>query len=56
MAKTWLQHLLTATALNFVRADAWLADRTLAQTHRSPGRHLRLTATSSWIRQQYLSQ
>ena len=33
-------------------ADHLVASRTLAL--RSPGGHLRLTATASWIRQQYL--
>ena len=35
-AKTHLQHVLTATAINFVRVDRWLCDVPLAQTRRSP--------------------
>jgi transposase len=35
LAKTRLQHLLIATALNFVRMAAWLAEIPLAQTRRS---------------------
>ena len=35
LAKTRLLHLLIATALNFVRAAAWLADTPRAQTRRS---------------------
>ncbi len=36
LAKTRLLHLLIATALNFVRTAAWLADIPLAHTRRSP--------------------
>ena len=36
LAKTRLLHLLIATALNFVRTAAWLADSPVAQTRRSP--------------------
>ncbi len=36
LAKTRLLHLLIATALNFVRTAAWLADIPIAQTRRSP--------------------
>ncbi len=32
LAKVQLQHILTATAINFVRMVAWLDDRPLAQT------------------------
>lgn len=35
LAKTHLQHLVTATALNVVRIGAWLLDRPRAQTRRS---------------------
>ncbi len=35
LAKTRLHHLLIATALNFVRTAAWLADIPLSQTRRS---------------------
>ena len=35
LAKTRLLHLLIATALNFVRAAAWLADTPRAHTRRS---------------------
>ena len=35
LAKTRLQHLLIATALNFVRMAVWLAEIPLAQTRRS---------------------
>ena len=35
-AKTHLQHVLTAAAINFVRVDRWLSDVPLAQTRRSP--------------------
>jgi transposase len=35
LAKTRLHHLLLATALNFVRTAAWLADLPLAHTRRS---------------------
>ncbi|GAA3474856.1 transposase [Nonomuraea roseola] len=31
-AKTHLQHLLTAAAINLVRLDAWLTDKPLAPT------------------------
>jgi DDE family transposase len=34
-AKTHLQHIFTATALNFVRVSAWLASTPLAKTRRS---------------------
>ena len=57
LAKTHLQPLLTAPALNLVRIDAWLSDRPRAVT-----RHNRLVtllgqplapATPNSIRQQY---
>lgn len=34
-AKTHLQHILTATALNLVRFDAWQQEQPHAQTRRS---------------------
>jgi transposase len=34
-ARTHLQHLLTATAINFVRVDRWLCEVPIAQTRRS---------------------
>jgi transposase len=40
LAKTRLQHLLIATALNFVRVALWLAGTPAAQTRRSPFAHL----------------
>lgn len=36
LAKTKLQHVLTAAALNLVRVSAWLADTPRAATRRSP--------------------
>jgi transposase len=36
LAKTRLQHFLTAAALNLVRLGAWLADTPREQTRRSP--------------------
>jgi transposase len=35
-AKTHLQHLLTAAAINFVRVSEWLAGTPRAKTRRSP--------------------
>ena len=35
LAKTHLQHILTATAINFVRVSQWLQGKTLAQTRQS---------------------
>jgi transposase len=35
-AKTSLQHILTAAAINFVRVDRWLSEVPRAQTRRSP--------------------
>ena len=45
LAKTRLQHLLTATALNLIRVGAWLADTPRAATRRSP--FARLKAASA---------
>jgi hypothetical protein len=36
LAKTHLQHVLTAVGLNVLRLGAWLADTPRAQTRRSP--------------------
>ncbi len=36
LAKTTLQHLITATALNFLRIDEWLDDPPRAMPRRSP--------------------
>jgi transposase len=36
LAKTHLQHLLTATAVNLLRVAAWLIGRPLARTRKSP--------------------
>jgi len=36
LAKTHLHHLMTATALNLLRVEAWLADTPRAKTRRSP--------------------
>ncbi len=36
LAKTRLQHVLTAAALNFIRVTHWLADEPLAQTRKAP--------------------
>ncbi|HSH78252.1 MAG TPA: IS1182 family transposase [Herpetosiphonaceae bacterium] len=36
LTKTHLQHILTATALNFARVGAWLADTPRAATRQSP--------------------
>ena len=35
-AKTHLQHVITAAAINFVRVDRWFSGVPLAQTCRSP--------------------
>ena len=45
LAKTHLQHLATAAALNLLRVAAWLADTPLAQTRRSAFRALAFAAT-----------
>ncbi len=42
LAKTTLQHRLTATAINFLRLGEWLSDTPRAQTRHSP--YARLTA------------
>ncbi len=38
LARTHLQHLLVAAAMNLVRVGAWLADESLAEHRRPPGR------------------
>lgn len=45
LAKTHLQHLITATAINLLRVAAWLADLPRAQTRRSPFRTLATAGT-----------
>ena len=35
LARTHLQHVVTAVAINLVRVEAWLAERPRAQTRRS---------------------
>lgn len=45
LAKTHLQHLITATALNLLRVAAWLADIPRAQTRQSPVRALAMAGT-----------
>ncbi len=42
MAKTHLQHLLTATALNFVRVGEWLAEKPITKTRQSAFAALKL--------------
>ncbi|EST18948.1 transposase [Streptomyces roseochromogenus] len=41
MDKTCLQHVLTATALNLIRTDAWLTQTPLAKTRTSGFTRLR---------------
>lgn len=45
LAKTHLQHLVTAAAMNLLRVAAWLADMPRAQTRRSPLQALAMAAT-----------
>jgi transposase len=47
LAKTRLQHLLTATGLNLLRWSAWWADRQLACTRTSPFARLAPTLAAS---------
>ena len=47
LAKTHLQHVLTATAINFVRVSHWLQGRPLAQTRQSS--FARLMAVSAAV-------
>jgi transposase len=42
LARTHLQHLLTAVAMNIVRASAWLRDEPLGERRRKPGHFARL--------------
>lgn len=42
LAKTHLQHVLTATAINLLRVGAWLEEMPFAKTRRSPFAALRL--------------
>ncbi|HEX4203218.1 MAG TPA: transposase [Ktedonobacteraceae bacterium] len=44
-AKTHLQHVLTATAINLIRAGAWLEEIPFAKTRRSPFAVLR----AAWV-------
>lgn len=41
LAKTHLQHVLTATAINLIRAGNWLEETPFAKTRRSPFMALR---------------
>jgi IS5 family transposase len=43
LAKTHLQHLLTATATNLLRVAAWLMGRSLAKTRKPAFANLALT-------------
>ena len=45
LAKTHLQHVFTAAALNFVRVAEWLAETPLAETRKSPFLKLMLAST-----------
>ena len=45
LAKTHLQHILIATALNLVRLDAWLNDVPIAKTRISRFKKLQLKST-----------
>ena len=45
LAKTHLQHLATAAAMNLLRVGAWLAEVPRAQTRKSPFRALAMTGT-----------
>jgi hypothetical protein len=47
MAKTHLQHVLTAAAINFIRIGRWLAGDRPAQTRLSPFAALMKHATSA---------
>jgi transposase len=42
LARTHLQHLLTAVAMNIVRTSAWLRDEPLGERRRKPGHFARL--------------
>ena len=45
LAKTHVQHLVTAAAMNLLRVAAWLAEMPRAQTRRSPLQALAMAAT-----------
>ena len=47
LAKTQLQHVFTAIAINIVRVDAWLTDRPRAKTRRSAFASLAPMATAA---------
>ena len=47
LAKTRLQHIVTAAALNVVRIGAWLAGSPRAQTRQAPFVALALTTCSA---------
>ena len=53
LARTHLHHLLTASAINLLRAVAWLEEAPQAQTRRS---HFARLAASLAFRQQHLSR
>jgi transposase len=54
LAKTHLQHILTATAINFVRVARWLDEIPRATTRRSPFVALmKPQLQTGWIRRQY---
>ena len=42
LARTHLQHLLTAAAMNVVRVIAWLRDEPLGERRQKPGHFVRL--------------
>jgi transposase len=46
LAKTHLQHILTATAINFVRLSHWLQDKPLARTRQSSFTRLMTVASA----------
>ena len=50
LARTYLQHLLTATAMNIVRVIAWLRGEPLGERRRQPG-HLAQLAPHPLSRQ-----
>ena len=47
LAKTHLQHVFTATAINFVRLGQWLQGSSLAQTRQSSFARLMTVATAT---------
>jgi transposase len=50
LARTHLQHLLTAVAMHVVRVIAWLRDEPVGERRRKPGHCARL-APHPWSRQ-----